>query len=222
MNRKILNYNKSESFDDDLLFFIVYEGEREIHYFERLNNEYLNGRKIRVYHITEENSSIIGSQPKKLIKRAKAFKKNPPKNIYISDNDKIRFVLDVDKHPIEEYPELYEYCKSLKDANLFISNICFEVWLYFHLDEQQNIKSSTSKQMKTEFGEKHAEHKINNFPKGYMKPELIYKAIERAKQADIDKENYFPAEKSTKVYQLMEELLQYSILNNDVEQPEIL
>jgi hypothetical protein len=222
MNRKKLNYNKPEAFDDDLTFFIVYEGKKEIFYFEGINNEYLNGRKIRIFHITEENSGIVGSQPNKLLKRAKAFKENPPKNIYISDNDKIRFILDIDQHPINEYPELEEYCKSLKDAKLFVSNFCFEVWLYFHLDEQQNIKSSTSQEMKTELGEKHTEQKINNYPKGYLTLERITKAIERAKQADIDKKNYFPSEKSTKVYQLMEELLAHSVLNNDVLHPEIL
>jgi hypothetical protein len=55
-----------------------------------------------------------------------------------------------------------------------------------------------------------------------MKNDLISKAIERAKKADLAKDNYFPAEKSTKVYLLMEELLQYSLLNNAVEDPEIL
>ncbi len=76
--------------------------------------------------------------------------------------------------------------------------------------------------MKTELGEKHTQSKINNYPKGYLTIELISKAIERAKVADTNRENYFPAEKSSKVYLLMEELLQYSLLNNSVDGAEIL
>ena len=49
----------------------------------------------------------------------------------------------------------------------------------------------------------------------------LEKAIERAKIADTNKDDFFPIEKSTKVYLLMEELLKYSILNKEVNNPEI-
>ena len=221
--RKISDYNKKESTEDAIQFFIVYEGEvKEPPYFENFNNEFLKGRKACIMHVLEKDTNIIGSQPRKLIERARLFKENTPKNLFISDDDKIRFVLDVDKHPPEQFPELKEYCDGLNDADLFISNFCFEVWLYFHLDEKENITSSTSKEMKTELGEKHTQSKINNYPKGYLTIELISKAIERAKVADTNRENYFPTEKSSKVYLLMEELLQYSLLNNSVDGAEIL
>jgi hypothetical protein len=219
------DYNKKEAFEDATKFFIVYEGEvREPQYFGTFNNLFFEPKKASILHVFEKDTNVIGSQPKKLIERAKSFIENPPKDLPVtpSEEDKFRFVLDRDEHPIEQFSELKSYCEQLNEADLFISNFCFEVWLYFHLDEQEKITSSSSKEMKTELGEKHTQSKINNYPKGYLTIDLISKAIERAKKADLDKENYFPVEKSTKVYLLMEELLQYSLLNNTVEDAETL
>ncbi len=228
MDRKrhtLNDYNKKEAFDDATKFFIVYEAEKkELKYFETFNYLFFEPKRATILHVLEKDTKIIGSQPKKLIERAKAFIENPPKDLPVtpSEEDKFRFVLDVDEHPIEQFPELDKYCKNLTDADLYISNFCFEVWLYFHLDNQQKIISETSSQMKTELGIKHTEEKINNYPKGYLTIERIKKAIERAENADIDKNNYFPVEKSTKVYLLIKELLEYSILNNHVNDEQIL
>lgn len=214
------DYNKKVAFEDATRFFIVYEAEKkELKYFETFNFLFFEQKKATILHVLEKDTEVIGSQPKKLIERAKTFIENPPKDLKVTptEEDKFRFVLDVDQHPIEQFPELYNYCKSLVDANLFISHFCFEVWLYFHLDSQETIISETSSQMKTELGIKHTEEKINNYPKGYLTTERIKAAIERAEKADINKNHYFPVEKSTKVYLLIKELLEYSILNIDVK-----
>ncbi|GAA3760557.1 RloB family protein [Flavobacterium ginsengiterrae] len=217
------DYNKKESFKDATKFFIVYEGEdKEPKYFGTFNNLFFEPKKASILHVFEKDTNVVGSQPKKLIERAKSFIENPPKDLPVtpSAEDKFRFVLDVDQHPPEEYPELKAYCESLVDANLFISNYCFEIWLLFHLDERENIQCTTSKESKTELGEKHTTSKIKNYPKGYLTPDLILKAIERAEKADINKDSYFPAVKSTKVYLLMKELLRYSLINKEVIEPQ--
>lgn len=219
------DYNKKESFKDATKFFIVYEGEdKEPKYFGTFNNLFFEPQKASILHVFEKDTNVIGSQPKKLIERAKSFIENPPKNLAVtpSAEDKFRFVLDVDQHPKEEYPELKEYCESLVDADLFISNYCFEIWLLFHLDEPKNISCKTSKESKTELGIKHASSKIKNYPKGYLTVDYILKAIERAELVDTNKEDYFPVEKSTKVYLLMKELLKHSLINNEVVEPKIL
>ncbi|MDI9308839.1 MAG: RloB family protein [Limnohabitans sp.] len=219
---KIQDYNKREAFEDATRFFIVYEGDKELHYFQMINHLYLPPKKASIIHILEKDT-VIGSQPKKLIERVKFFIENPPKDLSVTptEDDKFRFVLDVDDHPKEQFPELNKYCKDLKDANLYISNFCFEVWQYLHLDEAHKIKSNTSAEMKTEVGAKHTESKMKNFPKSYLEKDRIEKAIERAKIADTNKNDFFPVEKSTKVYLLMEELLNYSTLNKEVNNPEI-
>lgn len=219
------DYNKKESFKDATKFFIVYEGEdKEPKYFGTFNNLFFEPKKASILHVFEKDTNVIGSQPNKLIERAKSFIENPPKDLPVtpSADDKFRFVLDVDQHPKEEYPELKQYCESLVDADLFISNYCFEIWLLFHLAEPENISCTTSKESKTELGAKHTELKIKNYPKGYLTSDYILKAIERAEKADLNKDNYFPVEKSTKVYLLMQELLQYSLLNNSVKDAKII
>lgn len=219
----ISDYNKKESFEDATKYFIVYEGEvKEPKYFETFNILFFEPKKASILHIFEKDTNIIGSQPKKLIERAKSFIDNPPKDLPVTPTieDKFRFVLDKDQHPIEQFQDLKDYCIDLFDAELFISNYCFEVWLYFHLDDKETINSIDSSEMKTELGIKHTELKVNNYPKGYLTLERISKAIERAEKADLNKEHYFPSEKSTKVYLLIKELLKYSILNNSVNEAE--
>ncbi|WP_324067294.1 MAG: RloB family protein [Flavobacterium sp.] len=220
---KIDDYNKREPFKDATKFFVVYEGEKELNYFQLFNYLFLPPEKASIIHVLEKDT-IVGSQPKKLIERADFFIKNPPKDISVtpSEDDKFRFVLDVDQHPADQFNELYEYCNKLNDANLYISNICFEVWLYFHLDKREKILSNSSSEMKTELGAKHTELKIKNYPRGYLTSERIKKAIEEAENADNDKTNFFPIKNSSKVYLLMQELLKHSILNEDVNNPETL
>lgn len=199
------DYNKKDAFEDATRFFIVYEAEKkELKYFETFNYLFFEPKKATILHVLEKDTEVIGSQPKKLIERAKSFIENPPKDLKITPTieDKFRFVLDVDDHPLEQFPELNEYCKSLKDADLFISHYCFEVWLYFHLDNPEEIKSKSSSEMKTELGAKHTEEKIKNYPKGYLTFERIKKAIERAEKVDLNKNDFSPLEKTTKVYLL--------------------
>jgi hypothetical protein len=178
------DYNKKAAFEDATKFFIVYEAEKkELKYFETFNYLFFEPKKATILHVLEKDTEIIGSQPKKLIERAKSFIENPPKDLKITptEEDKFRFVLDVDDHPIEQFAELNEYCKSLIDSSLYISNFCFEVWLYFHLDDQEKIVSKNSSQMKTELGEKHTEKKINNYPKGYLTTDRIKKQLKEQK-----------------------------------------
>lgn len=228
MNRRkytLDDYNKNEPFDDSCIkFFIIYEGaDKEPNYFEAFKNAFLEEKKAFIHHVLE-NSAVKGNMPKNLIDRAKDFIENPPKDLKFtpSEEDKFRFVIDVDKHPKQQIIDLKEYNDSLTDSGLFISNFCFEVWLWFHLDEQINITSKKSKEIKTELSVKQNQLKFAEFPHDYMVMDLILKAIERAEKADLNKGDYFPVDKSTKVYLLIQELLKYSIQNNLVEDPKIL
>ncbi|MFY7743443.1 MAG: RloB family protein [Flavobacterium sp.] len=229
MNRKkysLDDYNKKEPFDDSCIkFFIIYEGaDREPNYFEAFKDKFLEEKKAYIHHILEKTSLVKGNMPKNLIDRARDFIKNPPKSLKFtpSEEDKFRFVIDVDKHPKNQIEDLKKYSDTLLDSNLFISNFSFEIWLWFHLDEQEKITAKKPKEIKTQLGRKQNELKFAAFPHDYMSKELIEKAIERAEKADLDKDNYFPVVKSTKVYILIQELLKYSILNEDVISPETL
>ncbi|WP_374506032.1 RloB family protein [Flavobacterium sp.] len=224
MNRKkysASDYNKAEAFQDATKFFIIYEGTvKEPNYFQAFNESFLNRKSAYVHHILEANTGIIGNTPLKLKERAELFIKNPPTDINItpSKEDKFRFILDVDKHPKIQIEELKTYCDSLFDANLYISNYCFEVWLWAHFKNFEDITSVKSSEMKTELGTLN----LNHFPFCFMNINLINDAINKSEKADTDKNNYFPAAKSTKVYLLIKELLEHSILNEEVKNPEII
>ena len=224
MNRKKYSandYNKAEAFQDATKFFVIYEGTvKEPNYFQAFNETFLDKKSAYVHHILETNTGIIGNTPLKLKERAEFFIKNPPVDIKItpSKEDKFRFVLDVDKHPPIQIEELKSYCDSLFDSNLFISNYCFEVWLWVHFKDFEDITSKKSSEMKTELGTL----KLKRFPYCFMEIDMINDAIIKSENADKNKNHYFPVAKSTKVYLLIKELLQHVIVSNPVNDPEIL
>lgn len=223
MNRrkfKYEDYNKSDPTEEATKIFIVYEGRvKEPNYFEAFNKTFIDSKKAFICHILEEDTGIQGNTPLKLKDRVIKFIENPPKNLKVTPNsdDKFRFVLDIDKHSSSHFEELKEFCDSLLNGGIYISNFCFEVWLWSHFKDLNLITSEKSSEIKEEFGRIQSE----NFPHSFMKYPLIKNAIERCEIADIDKSNYLPVEKSSKVYLLIKELLEYSLLNLDVDSIEV-
>jgi len=211
---KLEDYNKKAPSKDATKYFIIYEGAvKEPNYFEAFNKTFLDVKTAYIHHILENDTDVFGNTPLKLKERAESFIKTPPTGVKVtpSIDDKFRFVLDVDKHPLEHINELKEFCDNLNDANLFISNFCFEVWLWAHIEDLNKITSTKSSQMKSELGRKHN----GNYPHCFMGKKLIDKAIQRCKNVDVA--HYFPNEKCSKVYLLIEELLSHSFLNIEVE-----
>jgi RloB-like protein len=90
---------------------------------------------------------------------------------------------------------------------LALSNPCFEVWLWLHIKSIEESTSDNCQKLKTEIHQ--------NFEGGYKvehftKPDFYMAAISRAKTLDSNT-GFMPEFKTTKVYQLLEELL--DILN---------
>ena len=221
MNRKkysLEDYNKKQGDEDATKIFIVYEGNvKEPNYFEAFNETFLDQKTAYIHHILENNTGVVGNTPLKLKERVESFINNPPTDIKVTPTieDKYRLVLDVDKHPNEQIIELKKFCEDLNDARLFISNYCFEVWLWAHLDDLEKIESTKSSEIKTELGT----IQTGIYPFCFIDINLINDAIKRSEKADLDKNDYFPVVKSTKVYLLIQELLSYSWINKEVIQP---
>lgn len=206
---KVEDYNKAGAYLDATRFFLIYEGNvKEPNYFEAFRNAFMNPKKAYLHHILESSTGIIGNNPLKLKERAQKFLKEPPKNLSVTPgvDDKFRFVLDVDKHPQDQIEELINYCASLKNAQIYLSNFCFEVWLWSHIEPLDQIKSTTPKELKTELGTLEA----GNYPFFFMDIKLIQKAINECRLSDQQKENYYPDIKNSKIYLLIEELLDES------------
>lgn len=201
MDRKSLSYKRREAFKDASMIIIGYEGKRkEPKYFNKLEQELLEPRKAFIHPLPPINGE---SAPKKVLERVKAFVNDPKRGVNIEDKDKVWFVLDVDKYPIEQFEQINEFCKEKEQRNLAISNPCFEIWLWMHFEDTDKVTSITSQDLKHEL---HLKTTSLNFGGNYTS--FIDGAIIRAKKVDSSS-NYFPAEKSTKVYQLVEELLKH-------------
>lgn len=209
MNRKkysYSDYNKDMPTKEATKYFIVYEGKsKEPNYFEAFNEKFIDNKLAYVCHILEEDTGVFGNTPRKLIERAESFITSPPENIRVTpaSDDRFRFVIDVDQHPNEHLEELANYCNNLYDGRIFISNFCFEVWLWSHYEDLSKIQSTTSREMKTELGT----IDTGQYPHSFMNLELIKQAINRCKKANQNPDNYFPEIKNSNVFQLIEELI---------------
>ncbi|MBA6156126.1 RloB domain-containing protein [Tenacibaculum sp. S7007] len=212
MNRKKYcyeDYNKNEPTEDATKFFIVYEGRsKEPNYFEAFNEKLIDKKKAFVCHILEEDTGVEGNTPLKIKERVQSFINNPPVNISVTpdSDDKFRFVLDYDKHPIEHINELIEFSNQLQNSGVYISNYCFEVWLWAHIDDLSKISSTKSSEIKQEFGNIQS----FNYPHEFIDISIIKKAIERCKNSDVNTSRIIPNQKNSKVYILIQELLNYS------------
>lgn len=194
MARDNRSYKKDKPFRDASLFVIICEGaEREPQYFELLAGD---SKKIKVEIITPKENK---SSPNWLLDAAAAFV-----SIYqLGAKDQLWFVLDVDRWKPEQLIKLGKTCAEQKVWSCAISNPCFEVWLFMHYED---ISKATAKSC----GEFKAE--LPQIVKGGYNKELaiqnLEKAIARAKLADSNPEHFMPNPKSTKVYQLVEALLE--------------
>jgi len=201
MERKSRSYKRREAFKDASMIIIGYEGQsKEPKYFNKMEQELLAPRKAFIHPLPPVNGE---SAPKKVLERVKTFVDDPKRGVNIEPADKIWFVLDVDRYPIEQFEEINTFCSENDQRNLAISNPCFEIWLWMHFDGAEKVSSTKPKDLKQELHEKTTSL---NFGGDYTP--LIDSAVQRAKVADKSS-NYFPNEKSSKVYLLIEELLKH-------------
>lgn len=202
MDRVALSYRRREANRKASMIIIGYEGgKREPNYFNKVENDYLQSNIAFIHPLPPLNGE---SAPIKVLKRVKAFVEDPARGVNIEDGDQVWFVLDVDNYPIEQYEAVKAYCDSDEKRFLAISNPSFEVWLWMHLDDPDNITSETSKQLKNELHKKCVEHGF-----GGNWSSLIEKAMVRGVKYDSENGNFIPAKNSSRVYKLLEELLKF-------------
>lgn len=110
--------------------------------------------------------------------------------------DSINMIIDRDSESFSEsqYDKVVEFCEK-NNVDLYVSNPCFELWLYMHFDEyEKENKSDLLKNKKlSKHGKRYIEKKLNNIC-GYKKNYLpfgkleqgVFKAIEREKRLTED------------------------------------
>lgn len=182
------------------LFLIASEGaETEPLYFEELK-PLVAGRDaiIRVRLVKNPKHK---SHPKEVLKRLKSAARNEK----IKLGDELWLVIDRDAW---DEADLNEVCKQAKTLGYFValSNPCFELWLYLHL--QSNRDFIDRHDCQRNFGKVHKSYGEDGKSGYETKPLMkeIGKAIERARALDIHPAEPWPKTQATRVYLLVEKL----------------
>jgi hypothetical protein len=182
------------------LFLIASEGaETEPRYFEEIKLGVSRDSIIRVKLVGSPNHK---SHPKEVLERLL----NAAKSEGIKTGDEIWLVIDRDAW---DEADLNLVCKLAKKNgfSVALSNPCFELWLFLHL--QNNRHFVDRHHCQRELG-KICKSYGSNGKSGYDAKSLmtvITKAIQRAKVLDVHPKNPWPKSQATRVYLLVEKLL---------------
>lgn len=200
MPKKNRGYKRGEPYRDSRLFVIACEGEkREKDYFYEIHRR---SQKIRIKLLEPKEHEQWKSAPKWLLDKAVSF----VEEFELGEDDFLWFVMDIDRWERQQISLIEATCREKSNWHLSLSNPCFEVWLFMHI---MNIEESTSNNCKQLKGEL---HQITD-GKGYHPKEfvdLINDAVERAKNSDSKKGYYLPNKMQTKVYQLIEQIIEFT------------
>ncbi|MDR2762230.1 MAG: RloB family protein [Planctomycetaceae bacterium] len=212
-----LNYYESRAEKrQSNLFFIFCNGKvTEMKYFTELVKD-LAGNNIRSQFLTVE---FVNKAPKQIVEHARDYV-NKYKRSYTENNDIVWVVFDQD-----DFGENYSTAISLAQQshiNVAYSNVCFELWLLLHFQEQtkQITRANLTKllQHKQEENKKtkiESKSKLKHFPYGiirkYGNRELAVERAEKLHNTASQKLPETPWEINpvTNVYQLVRELQKF-------------
>jgi len=196
---------------DYRLFAIACEGgKREPEYFNLFR---FISKRVAVDIIDEVVSDVDMEQthqhksaPKWVLNRAMMYIEKEG----LSEEDELWFVLDKDRWSDEQLREIFEYCQQHANWNIVISNPCFEVWLYLH--RKKDIDAIPQESC-AEF-----KHILHDFEKGGYHPLKfvgdLLTATSNAKAMDEDHNYFIPAQKRTKLYMLVDSIMNF-VGNNE-------
>lgn len=191
---------------DYRLFAIACEGgKREPQYFKLF--EFLSNRiKVDIIENKIQEQELLQkfetkSAPKWVLDRAVRYIEQEG----LLDEDELWFVMDIDRWSLAQIREIITYCEDKPNWNIVLSNPCFEVWLYLHKrNDFSNSKLKRCNDFKTEISTFDAE--------GYSPLNFIVSikdAVSNAKALDSNPNNNLPLINETKVYKLVESILNF-------------
>jgi hypothetical protein len=194
--RRNRGYKRGEPYRDATLFIIACEGEKkEKSYFNFFREK---SQRIKIETLTSDTTGK--SSPNHVLTRGIEY----IETYGLNENDRLWFVFDVDNWKFNSIKVISDECDGRRNWNIAISNPCFEVWLYLHIDDISNSTSKTCKEFKNEINSK--------IPGGYNPKDFADKiniAIRRAEKLDINPNYFFPEPRTTKLYKLGKEILSF-------------
>jgi hypothetical protein len=166
---------------------------REKEYFKTLIGK---SQRLNVEILAPEGEQEGFSHPNQVKARAEMFVEQYGLK---GEDDSVWLVMDVDRWKKHLLYEIIKTCEEKEKWNITISNPCFEVWLYSHIDEVENLNTIVCKEMKSLIHQKVlGGYKVEVFIK------KAFEAAEKSKLADTNSMDNFPDLKTTKIYHLIE------------------
>lgn len=186
-----LEYKKKKPFRDASLYVIVCEGEkREVDYFNFFNG-LTSKLKVHTYANEEGHSS-----PDHVLNNASL----QHDRYDFGEGDELWIVVDTDHH-IDNIHKVVKEVSNNPNWNMAISNPCFEVWLYYHIEEDlpdENVSQCS-----------YWKEKVNDSIDGGFDskrhPTLIETAVENSKK-NYSTDGYIPQAGSTDIHILGERI----------------
>lgn len=191
-------YKRDEPFRDARLFVIACEGEkREKEYFQALVK---NSKRVKV--------EILAPDPTDAKDRGKSAPKwvhdrvvNYVEDHGLDDHDQLWIVMDIDKWKEEDLRAIFADCQKYHNWHLALSNPAFEVWLYMHVGDIDELPPRCK--LKTLL---HQKVGGSNSADDFVVK--LDQAIKQAEEKD-NKDFFIPENHRTKVYLLAQELQKF-------------
>lgn len=118
--------------------------------------------------------------------------------------DEAWLVVDMDDWTEDQLRELLNWAKKSANHGFALSNPNFEFWLLLHFEEGKGLTSTQECLTRLK---RHLPHYAKEIDRKKITPELIEKAITRAKQREANRTADFPQTWSTTVYRLIEKII---------------
>ncbi len=209
-------------------FFVACEGEKtEYRYFTKIPESELFNNQARIEIRPIKRQSKEGNDPNSILKRLK----NERKKSGNRKNDEFWGIIDRDNWQTNQninFDDLITQFKTEKNFFIAISNPCFEIWYLLHYVDlkdlpedtlielfKNNCVSNNKNFIDLFLGEMRSIYRKKEIGYNkYISPkelgDLIYLAIERAKELDESNSEY-PKTLGTHVYKLVEKLIKPKI-----------
>lgn len=205
------NFKRKSGERDSRLIVIAAEGkETEKQYFEGLKARYTNPR----VHVEVLERRESASDPARVIKILDQFRSDYKLR---KDHDRLWLVIDVDRWGSQKLSSVAQQCVQ-KHYQLAVSNPSFEIWLLLHVKSLDSYPPDILAEFlanKKDGDRTRLEKELLNLLKNFNKRNLdmeyfasrVFDAIPNARIVDINPEIRWPNQLGTRVYLLVEELV---------------
>lgn len=200
--RKNRPYKRGEPFRDASLFVIACEGEKtERAYFEQFCSGF---RRVKVVVLPTGNDHK--SAPNHVLKRADDF---VDEFGIVGEDDRVWLVIDMDRWKEATLSSIAKACEQKEKYILILSNPCFELWPYLHLEKptQPLSELQNCSDLKAAIRANLGAYNPSNPDFSPIFPMSEY-AISQAEKLDTAPADRFPNGTATRVYVLVKRLLE--------------